>query len=49
MKYKCINVVSTIVKKINGNKCKKNCIKLKGEVGMAVPKSTQTRVVRIIT
>ena len=25
------------------------CVKLKGEVGMAIPKSTQTRVVGIIT
>ena len=30
-------------------KCKNICIKLKGEVGMAVPKSNRTRVVRIIT
>ena len=43
-----INVVSKIEN--NGNKCKKNnCIKLKDEIGMAVPKSTQTRMVGIIT
>ena len=30
-------------------KCKKHLHELKGEVGMAVPKSTQTRVVGIIT
>ena len=35
--------------KKNGNKYKNNSKKLKGEVGMAVPKSTQTRVVVIIT
>ena len=35
--------------KKNDNKYENICIKLKGEVGMAVPKSTQTRVVGIIT
>ena len=29
------------------NKCKNNCIKLKDEVGMAMPKSTQTRFLGI--
>ena len=39
--------IFNIVKNNNGNKYKNICIKLKGEVGMAVPKGTQTRVVGI--
>ena len=48
--YRCsMMAISKIVKKNSGNKYKNICIKLKDEVGMAMPKSTQTRVVGIIT
>ena len=48
--YQCsMMTISKIVKKIMVTSIKNICIKLKGEVGMAMPKSTQTRVVGIIT
>ena len=43
--YEC-SVVSTL-KNFNGNK--NICMKLNGEVGMVVPKITQTRVVGVFT